>query len=354
MRKMTQPCSFEDGIVPDVIGPFLPIISTEVDQFYDGLSDDVDSFFASSICCCDYCYDDFVSHWPDVSFRDIDFQSQSMEMLWLIENSRIAEIYSPVELSTLRRVVKCPRCLKAAPYNVWIYEHQFSGAPEIEKAIDELLTLGSVTPFLLLEHAFAKRVLVAIRGCANNLIRSPLDVSLFRARLVEDVARLRQMPDKLETYAAAPSTFVGEGRYNHAGVPMVYLASSADTAAAELDAPGEECWVGRLHLIRKLQLLDLVNIDEETVDYDILLALAKSALIAAPRTGAGWVRRQYIFSRFVADCARSAGFDAIRYGSIKRSDQSNFVLLNPPDDFASIATLEGYETRLSTPAEKRY
>jgi hypothetical protein len=40
---------------------------------------------------------------------------------------------------------------------------------------------------------------------------------------------------------------------------------------------------------------------------------------------------------FVADCARSAGFDAIHYGSTKRPDGADWVILNPAEDLKSIA-----------------
>jgi hypothetical protein len=128
---------------------------------------------------------------------------------------------------------------------------------------------------------------------------------------------------------------------------MLYLATSAGTAAAELGAPGELCNVGKLRISRPLRILDLVDIEEGRSGHELLQALASSALLAAPRTGLGWVKRQYIFSRFVADCARSAGFDAIRYGSTKQLNESNYVILDPPENVVLIGSLEGYETLLS-------
>lgn len=354
IRSMTEPVSYEEGVVLDEIGPFLPMTQDDVDWFNDLLADEIDSACASSICCCDFCYDDFVAHWPDVSFREEEFQTESLELKWFIENSRLVGTYTPAEMSVLTRLVTCPRCLGRAPYNVWIYEHRFSGARDIEIAIDELLSIGSVTPFLLLEHPFAQKVLATIRARVEETALAPLCVALYRARIAEDVARLNQTPDQVQTYAAPPAAFVAEGRYNHAGSPMLYIASSADTAAAELGVQGKMCNVAKFRLTESLRTLDLFEIEEREASSDILLALARSALIAAPRTGEGWVRRQYIFSRFVADCARAAGFDAIRYGSIKRSNQSNYVLLSPPDNFASIAVLEEYQTLLSTAAERRY
>jgi RES domain-containing protein len=355
MRKMTSPCSFDDAVMPSHgTGPFLPVAESEVDWFNEILFDEIDSVFTSSICCCDECYDDFKAHWPDVAFREVEFQTQAIEVPWLLANSRTLEIYSPAEMSTLRHLVQCRRCLDRVPFNLWIYEHKFRDAFEIEDSIDELAIIGSITPFLLLEHEFAQRVLSEIRAHAHTVEPKLLDAAVYRARLVEDVVRCGQVPTKFETYCAPPAAYVGEGRFNHAGAPMLYFASSAETAAAELGSVGKHCHVATLRLSKALRILDLVDIDEETVGYQVLRALANSALLAAPRTGAGWIKHQYVFSRFVADCARSARFDVIRYGSTKRSEQSNFVLLDPPKDLASIMRLEGQETLLCPAPERRY
>jgi hypothetical protein len=63
-------------------------------------------------------------------------------------------------------------------------------------------------------------------------------------------------------------------------------------------------------------------------------------LCAAPRQGEGWNKPEYVFSRFVADCALHAGFHAIRYGSTKDPHGENLVLLQP-GAFMSFATFKG-------------
>lgn len=335
------------------IGPFLPMTREAIDIFNDIISDEIDSAFASSICCCDFCYDDFTAYWPDVAFREMDFQTQSMEVSYLVENSRLG-FYSPAEVSTLRQLVECPRCHQQIQYNVWIYEHRFSDVRYIEESIDEILTLGRTTPFLLLNHDFATRVLAEIQEQAKNSPLIRLDDRLYRGRLVSGITECAQKPTDLKTYNAPPAALVGEGRFNHAGIPVLYVASSAETAAAELGVTGDPCNVGRLRLNKRVRILDLVDIDEDAKGYELLKALASSALLAAPRTGEGWLKRQYVFSRFVADCARSAGFSGIRYGSTKRLNQSNYVFFDHPDDITLIASLEDYETLLCPPAERRY
>ncbi len=137
-------------------------------------------------------------------------------------------------------------------------------------------------------------------------------------------------------------------------IPMLYLASSAETAAVELSVPGAECVVGQISMKVPLKVFDLFELEEESPAYDLLLALRSSASLLAPRTGEGWLKREYVFSRFVADCARSAGFDVIRYGSTKQTNGHNYVLLELPDNIGSLMTLDGHRTMVcSRPGSRR-
>lgn len=352
-RWITEPTADDDAWRPEhIVGPFLPVRSIDIAAFNDAFSDEIDSAFSSSICCCDNCYDDFRDHWPDVAFRDQEFMS--MEKTWAVDYSRLPGIWSPVEISTLRQAIVCDRCDSLVPHNLWVYEHRFSDAQEIESAIDELSQIGNRTPFLLLEHEFAQRVLTQIRDAAASTSELVVGTRLFRARGAKQVHDLGQNPETLATYAPPPAQYVGEGRFNHAGTPMLYLASSAEVAAAEIGMPDEPCLVAELELLQKMNLLDLVELDEEAKNYELMQALACSALLSAPHVGSGWLRRQYVFSRFVADCARSAGFDAIRYGSTKNSSGTNIVLLDPTSDFASLAVLVEVKELVGIAAAKRY
>ena len=337
---MTSLCEPHEALRPDnQSGPFLPVSTDEVEIFNHILSDELDSRFASSICCCDYCYDRFKLRWPDVPFRRMEFQRNSMESRWAVEASRLPDIYSAAELSTLKHLVRCPECLAYGAQNIWLYEHRFSNVDAIEQDIDEILQIAHETPFLLLTHPFAVSVLEEIRRQATLVTPTTIRTPLYRARFSAAVASLKQNPDALATFGAAPARVVGEGRFNHAGVPMIYISDSAETAAAEMGEPGNLCHIAELQLLKAIKILDLFAIDDDNPGFDILGAAAASALLAAPRTGEGWVKRQYVFSRFVADCAHSAGFDAICYGSIKSRDAANYVLLRPPLDFADIAIL---------------
>ncbi len=71
--------------------------------------------------------------------------------------------------------------------------------------------------------------------------------------------------------------------------------------------------------------------------------IAASALTAAARTGAGWVKKKYIFARFVADYVLAAGFDGIHYGATKHGVGCNYVLLAAPGDISAVAAMPRIE-----------
>lgn len=338
--------------VPFVFGPFLPVCEQDVDAFNDAFSDELDSAFASSIGCCDFCYADFRERWPDVTFRRDGSEMVSIDTLWAVDEARLDGVWWPAEYSTLRRLVKCPRCGSYAPANIYLFEHRISDVEAVEESIASLSKLGAATPFLILEHPFAQTVLAAIRAEALRVSAGVLDRSLYRARRASDVRKLGQDPADPATYGPAPAPHTGEGRFNHAGAPMIYLANMEAVAAAELGVPGEDCLVGRATLLAPLKILDLIDADGDAVEPELFNALANSALLMAPRTGEGWVKRQYVFSRFLADCARSAGFDAIRYGSTKDPKGVNYVILTPPEDLAALMRLEAV-TKIGCPGPAR-
>ncbi len=354
LRWITQDCSFEEGCVPNLLGPYLPIAEGEVESFNGFLSDEIDSSYTSNICCCDFCYEDFRARWPDVPFRNSKFQTQSADSMWLVDCSRIPGVYSPAEISSLRRLVQCPKCQGVGPANVYIFEHRFSDAEELEVEISELSSLGARTPFLMLENDLAQRVRAEIRRAAGSSKMIDMGTRFFRARLEADVLKAGQPLNELRTFGPAPARFVAEGRFNHAGNPVTYVADLPDLAAAEIGRPKERCIVGELEIARPLSYLDLFEIDEDEPGFELMSALACSALLASPNMGEGWVKQQYIFSRFVADCAYSAGFDAIRYGSTKLQQGSNYVILTARDDVKQILRLIGNTTVVCSEPAKRY
>lgn len=331
--------------MPDgIMGPFKPVTESEIDWFNSILAEEIDSAFTSSIRCCDGCFDGFKTIWPGTTFRNLTFQRGAIPVELAVTQSRLPDLYPPAEICTLRHFVRCPRCGDFARAWIWIHEH--TAADELEPEIERLGALARRTPFLLLDDPFGRRVLDNIKRLGEEAAAQPLPLPLYRAR-----AKAQIEPDSTglltaKEFGAPPEEFVGEGRFNHAGLPMLYLADTVATTIAEIGAPGQEFYVAALDISGEYRILDLIAEEAEESDdpeWELLGVIAASALITAPRTGKGWVKNEYIFTRFVADCATAAGFNGIRYGSTKLTTGCNYVLLTPPKDITTVAALTNIE-----------
>lgn len=336
MRNITTPGIDSTHLPPGATEASLPVSMEDIATFNDILSDEIDSSFSSSICCCDDCFDDFAKHWPGIINRRMDFQTSSIDMDDYLDSSRIRDIYSEGEFSTLRHFAQCTRCGSFGACNFWIYEHTFNNSDEVERQIAETAVLAAHTPFLLLENEFARKVrdrISQLRPVSNKVMDRPL----YRARDALGLARLGQDPKDLQTFSPPPGRLVTEGRFNHAGHPMLYAATSQKTALAEVGKTGQEYVVAQLNPIgHLLAILDLEEISEDGEEDDVPKAVAQSILVASPARNEGWRKPEYAFSRFIADCAIADGFDAIRYGSTREAEGCNIVYLSPPPDVSEI------------------
>jgi RES domain-containing protein len=225
-----------------------------------------------------------------------------------------------------------------------IYEHPFDVPDGFLSDIEEIAQIAARTPFLLLIHPFAEHTFKTLEALAKTTPITSISATYYRAR--KDNGHIL---DALADFGPPPPEKVAEGRFNHAGHAMLYLALEADTAFGEVAAPGVQYFVASLRIETNLKVLNLSLKNEADSEDEILIqCLARSALCAAPRTGEGWVAREYVFTRFVADCARNAGFDAIGYGSTKGYG-ANLVILEPPRPLSGIAVLEHITQRSRVP-----
>ncbi|HAL23287.1 MAG TPA: hypothetical protein DCP40_11255 [Stenotrophomonas sp.] len=345
LRKITSLDIDSTLRAPSADSASLPVSMHDIEIFNGILSDEIDSSFSSSICCCDFCYDEFAARWPGIISRDMDFQCSSLDMQFYLEHSRIREIYSHEEFSTLRNFAQCTRCGSFQSFNFWIYEHTFNNPEKIERQIAEAAMTAACTPFLLLENEFSRTVRSRISHVRSEVAETKIDTLLYRARSAVDLARLGQDPKELQAFSPPPGQYVKEGRFNHAGHPMLYVATSQNTALLEIGQMGQAYTIAELSPTdRPLAMLDLEEISRNGEEDDVLKAVAQSVLVASPAKEDGWRKPEYAFSRFIADCAKSDGFDAIRYGSTREAEGSNIVFLSPPADISGLLRLNSTMT----------
>jgi len=192
------------------------------------------------------------------------------------------------------------------------------------QAVKDVEALGAHLarfPYLGLAHPVGRR----IRDLVGRAPKVTLETALwYRARVPDGPERRRAAE------MGPPPANWSEGRFNHHGQTVFYLASSAEGACAET-APCPEgiLWVQRFRVQRLAGLLDLAGVAGTRIQRRSGSPLLTAGLNAVmdrlrPDPASPW-KPEYFVPRFVADAARAAGFRGILYCST-RFDGYNAVL----------------------------
>lgn len=301
-----------------------PSVPIDEEFFEEVFVEELDSWFNADLACCDHCFESFLKAWPLANAADdYEFQKSQIQLDCFYDGSRLRDHYTWEQFERLVQELPCPRCRQPLGGLLYPYELPFDVPPDFESQIDAIGSLAQETPFLLLNNSFASDVLESIRQLAQETPAQHLKRTMFRAR---GLAGLSSFNDS--EFDFPPSEFVGEGRYNHAGAPALYLADSGETCFHELRQA--VCAIAEISFHLEIKILDLVDpYESHGPDTELLNALVFSALLSTPSETKGYQKPAYVFSRFVADCARDSGFDGIRYPSTRTAEGShNLVVWN--------------------------
>lgn len=296
---------------------------TEVDWCYELFIADLDSWFSSDIACCDNCYHDFIEEWP-YAFKaeNAKLQRNCIDMKSFYDGSKsIKETYSYTDFINLIKQVNCPICGSPLGGNIWAYNLPFSIPKGFYSNIKEIEELSQKTPFLLYTHPFSQKIFELLKKVFNNSSKEIYQNDLFRARPIKGLNSFNY-----SEFDFPPKEHVQEGRYNHAGIPVLYLGSSLSTCFYELRE--QTCIIAKIKINREITILDLIEANKtlqySDEDYDLLNAVLYSTLISSTQIDSGMYKPNYIFSRFIRDCAINIGFDAIKYPSTRAYSDDNF------------------------------
>ncbi len=280
---------------------------------------DVEAWVNSSIACCDLCYDDFVSKWPLAYHREAKLQIDCIDRRVFYHGSKhVREEFGEPDFLRLWAFVGCPRCGEPMGGNIFPFEFPFSKASFFEEAFYKLGELAHNTPFLVLTSSVARDIFEEVKNTSSKLSAGTPYKRLYRGRCIEKPT--------FDDFNAPPAPMVREGRYNHAGKPVLYLASDERTCWEECRRPRDRFFILEFFVQSPLVLLNFSDFDELS---NVLSALVYSSLMSSPTKSDGWNRPEYVLTRFVADCARAAGVDGIVYPSCRDSSGDNIVLLGP-------------------------
>ena len=234
--------------------------------------------------------------------------------------------------------VKCPNCGESLRSWIWPYELPFTPPENYELLIEQIADVANKTPFLLLTHPFSLKILKAVTALAAAVPSQPFKDRLYRGRTMNPGGTAT-----LTDFDFPPKEVVRDGRYNHAGDSVLYLASTEKVCKAEMrDSPS--LWVSSFDFTADLKILDLMTPHESEHEFSELFAfISFSALLSAQSNDDGFHRPEYVFSRFVKDCAIHAGFDAIKYPSTRvGTSQFNIVILESKHSLKNCATNFSY------------
>ena len=197
--------------------------------------------------------------------------------------------------------------------------------PALEPELQEFYEFLAKYPYLGLgdPKGLGLKIRAAIRNWPSLEIEP---TTWYRANKFDDESRLFT---SAEMGAPDPATeYLWEGRYNHTGQSFLYLTDNPKTAFREM-----HCTTANLCAMQKfknhtvIKVLDLRHgLRDRHPDTDLLaIAIVDSGYLDfQPKEGASW-KPDYLIPRFIADCARAEGYEAIQFSSAVR-DGTNLVV----------------------------
>lgn len=282
---------------------------------------DLESWFNASTFYCDNCVDEFIQEWPGIYNWQEEFQRNSIPLDSYFDGGYIQDSFTKDEFFELVKEMGCFNCGSEDFYNIWPFDIPFDVPDHFYHYVTEITQIAEETPFLMLSHPFAKEVYKELNNISKTTNPSKITDSLFRARVYQKGKEYNN-----DDFLAANKKDIKEGRYNHAGKQVLYLADDASTCFFEMRKPTNGIMLARIKINSDLKILDLLSNDLD--DNGIIQAIKHSSLLSSPSEGEGWYKPHYVFTRFVSDVASKAGFEAIRYPSVRFSKGWNIVVLN--------------------------
>lgn len=166
-----------------------------------------------------------------------------------------------------------------------------------------------------------------VRGASDRKTKLPEGCVLWRAQLG---STWRDNPDSPDLEALGPvrmkprRTRATEGRVNPKGLPVLYLASTEETAMAEVrPSRGTYISLAQFKVMRDLTIVDfstedggrkiyLIEPDETERDAAVWADIDRAFSAPTERSDDG---AEYVATQVVSDAIRSAGYDGIAYRS---------------------------------------
>ena len=194
---------------------------------------------------------------------------------------------------------------------------------------------------------------IHFQNLLSNLLLSQDELEWFDLWYRARIQRAKDEVFQLADMGAPPSHLSPEGRANPAGIPYLYLASTPDTAVAEIRPhTGEYASVGHVNLELDLRVVDLrfprrtvspFLLDDETEivvlrdGIQFLVGLGEELTRPVQPRGTS---TKYIPSQYICEFIKNCGYHGVMYDS-SVGQGVNLALFNPRN--ATIIEVHQYE-----------
>jgi hypothetical protein len=258
-------------------------------------------------------------------------QGDRISLLELFENCRVPQRYHDIILPHLY----CPNC-GTPNFDIWAdigmqtkFEKQLSKHERMAREIygKHVVTLEKHLeqyPMLAFQNSFARKIFREIRN--TKLPTTTVQGVYYRARKAQNGKIL-----SAEQMLHAPLGKPLEGRFNHSGQSHLYLARERDTALLEVSGGNNLVWYFKVKVKEEIEnILDLTFdwMDMTPSTSALLLSLnIKNTIQRSDRNKQNW-KPDYCITRLIMDCAKSCGYNGIKYASAKDASE-NVVLFYP-------------------------
>ena len=286
---------------------------------------------------------------------------------WLGPNSDLVDLLVDCEIEEghweeVLAGLNCPSCGTelTSPYDeVEIkseYDRKVEGtlrqaqSPELIEQLRRFHEFLASYPYLGLcdPSGMGQKIREAIRNWPVCQLESTI---WYRARKLNEQSRIYTIE---EMCAPDPNkVYIREGRYNHTGQSFLYLSGNPEAAFHEIRLADENlCAMQKFQTKEAVKVLDLRS-DLQNLDPEAdLLAIAiiyNGYLQLQPQIITSW-KPEYFIPRFIADCARFAGYEGIRFSSATHFGENLVVFPQKISAFAPEGECEVFvwkEQRLS-------
>jgi len=161
------------------------------------------------------------------------------------------------------------------------------------------------------DYGTGKKIYNLIKDNYITYLIKENNMTLYRARKYEHE---EQMPYSENDVYLAPYGVSRRGRFNSPEMNHLYLSTDLDATLQELGVKAEEKYaILKCTPRHEIQLFDLTR-----GEYSLQNFCLKNTIESN--------KKEYIFPNFISNCCRRAGYEGIKYRSVKNSTQINYVL----------------------------